>query len=192
MDILNLRQKLHSDLKDFIVNVGWTHKIHIVQSDRLFFWSNILKVVQIVLSALTSSGLVAIVLGKGTFGFNLAIAIVSFITLAVNGFDKVLDLGKVAIKEKNDANNFWILRERAKSLLSDVHFQTVKIENIKSKYDDLIELRIKYNDSLLNVPKSVVKKASKLIKERKDNDYTEDYKYFIPEELMDLGECDDS
>ncbi|SJZ94668.1 hypothetical protein SAMN02745116_01922 [Pilibacter termitis] len=185
---MDLREKLHGDLKDFIVNVGWTHKIHIVQSDRLFFWSNVLKVVQVVSSAITASGLIAIVLGKGSFGFNLAVAVVSFITLAVNGFDKAMDLGKIAIKEKQDANNFWKLREQARMLLSAVQFQTDEIENINSKYDDLIELRMQYNDDLLNVPKHVVNKSSELIKECKDNDYSEDYQYFIPEKLMELKE----
>lgn len=187
---MDLREKLHGDLKDFIVNVGWTHKIHIVQSDRLFFLSNVLKVVQVVSSAITASGLIAIVMGKGSFGFNLAVALVSFITLAVNGFDKAMDLGKIAIKEKQDANNFWRLREQARMLLSAVQFQTDEIGNINSKYEELIELRMQYNDDLLNVPKCVVDKASELIKDRKDNDYAEDYQYFIPEKLMKLKEDD--
>lgn len=51
---MELREKLHSDLKNFIVNVGWTHKIHIVESDRLSFWSKGMKTVQILLSAFTT------------------------------------------------------------------------------------------------------------------------------------------
>ena len=58
---LNLKGKLHDDLKNFIVKVGWTHKIHIVQSDRLFAIANVIKVIQVIAVAITASGLLATV-----------------------------------------------------------------------------------------------------------------------------------
>ena len=185
---MDLREKLHAELKEFIANVGWTHKIHIVQSDRLMWWANAINVVQIVSSAITASGLLAIVLGKGSFEFNIIIAIISFITLVANGLDKAMDLRKLSTKEKQDANNFWKLRESGKRLLSDVQFSTDDIGNVKAKFDELIELRNQYNDELLNVPSRVVTKASKLLKERKDNDYSDDYQYFIPQNMIELKE----
>ena len=185
---LELREKLHADLKNFIVNVGWTHKIHIVYSDKLSFRNNIIQLTQIILSSLTASGIVTIVLGKGSERYNLAIAGISLVTLVMTGIDKLFNLNKLSIKEKQVANNFWKLREDGLRLLSSVQFQTDSEENLKLAYDELINLRNIYSLDLSNVPKRYVAEASKLIKVRKDNDYAEDYKYFIPDNLMNLKE----
>lgn len=185
---MELREKLHADLKNFIVNVGWTHKIHIVYSDKLLFRNNIIQLTEIILSSLTASGIVTIVLGKSSESYNLAIAGISLVTLVMTGIDKLFNLNKLSIKEKQVANNFWKLREDGLRLLSSVQFQTDSEENLKLAYDELINLRNIYSLDLSNVPKRYVAEASKLIKVRKDNDYAEDYKYFIPDNLMNLKE----
>ena len=185
---MELREKLHADLKKFIVNVGWTHKIHIVYSDKLSFRNNIIQLTQIILSSLTASGIVTIVLGKGSESYNLAIAGISLVTLVMTGIDKLFNLNKLSIKEKQVANNFWKLREDGLRLLSSIQFHTDSEENIQMAYEELINLRDEYSSDLSNVPKRYVDEASKLIKVRKDNDYAEDYKYFIPDNLMNLKE----
>ncbi len=185
---MELREKLHEDLKYFIVNVGWTHKIHIVYSDKLSFWNNIIQAIQIFSTAVTTSGIVNIALGKGSDTYNIFITISSFVTLIMTGIDQVIEVKKLSIKEKQVANNFWKLREKGLRLLSSVQFQTESEENIQINFENLINLREEYSSDLSNVPKRYVDEASKLIKVRKDNDYAEDYKYFIPDNLMNLKE----
>lgn len=185
---MELREKLHADLKNFIVNVGWTHKIHIVYSDKLSFWNNIIQLTQIISSSFTASGIVAILLGKGSDAYNIFIASMSFVTLITSGIDQVFQVKKLSIKEKQVANNFWKLREKGLRLLSSVQFQTESEENVQINFENLIKLREEYSSDLTNVPKRYVDEASKLIKIRKDNYYAEDYKYFIPDNLMNLKE----
>lgn len=180
------REKLYEDIKHFIVNVGWTHKIHIVYSDKLSFWGNFCQVVQVVSSSITASGIAAIILGKGSECYNIVIALISFITLLVTGIDKVLDISKLSVKEKYVANHFWKLREEGLKLLSTIQYQTDDIENVQIRYEELIDLRNKYNNDLSNVPKRYVNEASRLLKLRKDNDYSNDFKYFIPDRLIEL------
>lgn len=106
----------------------------------------------------------------------------------MTGIDQVIEVKKLSIKEKQVANNFWKLREKGLRLLSSVQFQTESEENIQINFENLINLREEYSSDLSNVPKRYVDEASKLIKVRKDNDYAEDYKYFIPDNLMNLKE----
>lgn len=185
---MELKKKLYCDLKNYIVNVGWTHKIHIVYSDYLTDISKKISLVQIVASSMTTSGLIAIVFGKGSYGYNLFIAIIATVGLIMKGIEETTNPSELAKKEKSSANNFWRLREEGISLLSDIQYSTIKLECAQKKFNELVEKRNKYNSELENVPKKIVGRASDMIKIRKDNDYSEDYKYFIPEDLIRLKE----
>lgn len=37
------QKALHEEIKNFIVNVGWTHKIHVVHMEQLEIYSNTLN-----------------------------------------------------------------------------------------------------------------------------------------------------
>ncbi len=180
------QSKLHQELKDFVVNVGWTHKIHIVSSDRYAEWSEAFKIVRIITASITSSGLIGIIFLPGSFALKLFTAIFSFITVAMNSFDKAVDFDKLSLKEKIDANNFWELRIDAESLLFEVVYNTRSINDVEADFLKLKKLRKQYNDGLLNVSQRAVKKASKLINERRDNDYSNDYVKFISPELLEV------
>ncbi|ALU77192.1 TPA: SLATT domain-containing protein [Listeria monocytogenes] len=180
------QDKLHEELKNFIVNVGWTHKIHIVRSDEYSHYSFAFKVVRVVVAGLTSSGLVGILFNQESFILKLITAILSFITFAMNGLDKAVDFDKLSLKEKTDANNFWELRIEAESLLHDTAFNTKNMDKIEKQLEELKKLRKQYNDGLLNVPNRTVNKACNMINKRKDNDYSSDYTKFIAPELLEL------
>ena len=110
----------------------------------------------------------------------------------MNSLDKAVDYDKLSLKEKTDANNFWELRIEAESLLHDTVFNTKNMNEIEKKFIELKRLRKQYNDGLLNVPNRTVNKACKLINERKDNDYSNDYIKFIAPDLLYLKAEDDS
>lgn len=180
------QKKLHEELKNFIVNVGWTHKIHIVRSDEYSKYSFTFKIVRVIIAGLTSSGLIGILFNQESFMLKLITAIFSFMTFAMNGLDKAVDFDKLSLKEKMDANNFWELRIEAESLLHDTVFNTKDMYEIEMRLSGLKKLRKQYNDGLLNVPNRTVNKASIKINERNDNDYSSDYTKFIAHELLEL------
>ena len=184
--MLKKTKKLHEELKNFIVNVGWTHKIHIVRSDEYYSYSFTFKIVRIIIAGLTSSGLIGILFNQESFMLKLITAIFSFITFAMNGLDKAVDFDKLSLKEKKYANNFWELRIEAESLLHDTVFNTKDMYEIEMRLSELKKLRKQYNDGLLNVPNRTVNKASIKINERRDNDYSSDYIKFIAHELLEL------
>ncbi|EPN1153145.1 SLATT domain-containing protein, partial [Listeria innocua] len=168
---VNKQEELKEELKNFIVNVGWTHKIHIVRSDEYIYYSKLFKWIRIILAAFTSSGLIGILFDSQSYILKVVTAIFSFATVAMNGLDKAGDFEKLCLKEKNDANNFWKLRTDAESLLSKTVFSTESMGRIDQEFEELKRLRIQYNAGLLNVPAKTVKKASKLIHKRKDNGF---------------------
>lgn len=183
---MDLRGKLHSDLKNFIVNVGWTHKIHIVESDRLSFWSKVLKISQILLSATTASGILSVILNEGSRELQIFSAITAFATLTASGIDKVCNLEDRVSKEKIDAHNFLVLRDRALMLLSGIQYNDGDLKSIKSEYERMVDRKLSISLQLSNVPRRTVNKAGKFLKNNSDNDYSNDYLLFIPKDLIEL------
>ena len=184
---MNKREKLHGELKEFIVNVGWTHKIHIVRADEYVFYSKIFKIVRIVLASLTTSGLIGILLVNDTYELKIVTALLSFATTAMNGFDKSTDYTKLSKKEQVDANKFWELREEAQSLLFEVVYETRNLDEIENEFSELKRIRKICNSELDNdIPNKTVTKASKKFKVRNDNVYEEDYVKFISVDLIKL------
>ena len=182
----NKQAKLHEELKNFIVNVGWTHKIHIVRSDEYSQYSTAFKIVRIVISAVTSSGIISLFFVNDSFVLKFITAVFSFMTVAMNGLDKAVDYDKLSIKEKSDANNFWELRIEAESLLHDIVFNTEDLDVIDQKFSELKTLRKQCNEGLLNTPNKTVTKACERVNKRRDNDYSEDYVKCISPELLIL------
>ena len=182
---MTLKDKFHEELKNFIVSTSWTHKIHAKYSDFLSCLSIVLKTIQIGGSALTSSGVIAIITKEGSFWFKIGVAILSCITVFVSAIDRNLKLEEKLLKEKAITNEFYRLKEKALRLLYQIHYD--KSPNyiiIEKEFNMLFNRKLEFGSKLSNVPDFVVNKARNSLKEKRDNDYTDDYSYCIPKELL--------
>lgn len=59
---MNDKEYLYAEIKNFLVNVGWTHKIQICQSNLYIEKAKQIQVLKIFLTSLTSAGLGCFVL----------------------------------------------------------------------------------------------------------------------------------
>jgi hypothetical protein len=88
---------------------------------------SILKILQIILSALTTTGILISV-----FGHNSIVGIISAIFAAIlfglNAYTKDYDLGEISQKHSNAASEIWNTREKYLSLLADM--RTGKLDNL--------------------------------------------------------------
>ncbi|KXT68810.1 hypothetical protein SGODD07_02010 [Streptococcus gordonii] len=181
------QEKLHFELKNFIVNVGWTHKIHAVMVDELEKYIRNLRAVTIVISGLVSSGLVGILL-TDTYWMKLATAFLSLITTIIISIAKEFNFEDRLTLERKSIDELWNLRTSAEILLSEVVYNGKSSSEIQESFEELKLRRYAIYSQLSNPSPKNVSEASKLIKLRKDNDYEEDYKYFISKELMKIKE----
>ena len=93
---------------------------------------------QIFLSAITTGGLVTTLFGGSQYGVIIG-AFTSTALLILNAFVKNFDLGEVAQKHKQAANDLWLIREKYLSLLVDLRKLDNPIESIQKQRDDLLE-----------------------------------------------------
>ena len=181
------QEKLHFELKNFIVNVGWTHKIHAVGADELEKHIRNLRMATIFISGFVSSGLVGILL-TDAYWMKLATAFLSLVTTIVVSITKEFNFEERLTLERKSVDELWNLRVSAEILLSEVVYNEKSSSEIQETFEELKLRRDATYSQLSNPSPKNVSKASKLIKSRKDNDYEEDYKYFISKELMKVRE----
>ena len=184
------RVRLQEELKNFIVNVGWTHKIQITQSYFYTRDSKIAKYAKITFAALTSAGLGSFLL-KLSSGFHEIALIITFVLSLATTFISLLskeeDFEKLSDFFRISANKFLELREKATELLYQAKYNE-ELGNLSEEFMKMKELRLEYSSELLNPSNRARKIAEKRIKENRDNDYYEDYNFFIPKKLLEDDE----
>lgn len=113
------RRVLEGQIRECYGRVVYSHKTHEKCSDILLSRLSSIKFWQIILSALTTGGFLATFFGAGEVGTGVGI-VVSTLLLILNAYTKDYDLGELAQKHKQAANEIWLIREKYLSLLTDL------------------------------------------------------------------------
>lgn len=181
------QEKLHFELLNFIVNVGWTHKIHAVRIDELESYIRWFRIATIIISGVVSSGLVGI-LCFDEYWIKLVTAFLSLVTTIIFSITKEFNFEERLALERKSVDELWNLRVSAENLLSEVVYNGKSSSEIQKSFEELKFRRDVAYGKLSNPSPKNISKASELIKSRKDNDHENDYKYFISKELMKVRE----
>ena len=131
MDEENMIKLLNSQIRNSYGNVFWTHKIHEKDADLYRIWNNRLKITQIVLSAISTPGLVFVLFGVDESniaeGNNCLVrfvaiisAFISALLVIANSLSKGYDLGELSASHGATAIKLLDLREEYLSLLYDI------------------------------------------------------------------------
>jgi len=135
------------------------------------------------LSAITTAGFVGAVFGAGKVGAVLGI-IVSTALLALNSYTKNYDLGELAQKHRQAANDLWIVRERYLSALVDLAMKEKPLETLQQQRDELVEQLHKVYSGAPSTTFQAYKKAQEALKTYEDMTFSdEEIDAFLPKEL---------
>lgn len=129
-----------------------------------------IKVAQIVLSAITTSGFVVAIFSDDNNASILG-AIVSLALLILNTYIKNFDLSGIAQEHKKASDLLWKIREEYVSLLTD--FEMLDSNNIRNKRDELQE---RTSEVYSNSPRTDAKSytaAQKALKTEEEQTFSE-------------------
>jgi hypothetical protein len=132
------RGVLEGQLREQYGRVVYSHKTHEKCADILLRRQDRIRLLQIVLSALTTAGFVGAALGNGRLAAILGL-IVSTALLMLNSYAKKYDLGEIAQKHRQAAVDLWLVREQYLSLLVDLAMRQKPIEALQDQRDTLVE-----------------------------------------------------
>jgi hypothetical protein len=177
------RSILDGQLRESYGRVVYSHKTHEKCADLLLSRLSNIKLAQIILSAITTAGFIAAVFGAGRIAAILGI-IVSTGLLALNSYTKDYDLGELAQKHKQAANELWAIREKYLSLLVDVAMKEKPLEALQQQRDELIEELHKIYSGAPSTTSQAYKKAQDALKIHEDMTFTDkEIDAFLPKEL---------
>ncbi|WP_254606342.1 SLATT domain-containing protein [Sphingomonas bacterium] len=127
---------LEGQVRECFARVVYSHKTHEKQGDICAGTLRRFKILQIALSAITTSGTLA-VLFTDNIGLKAVTAFVALITLFVSGYMKGFDPGAAAQKHRDTAADIWAIRESYLSLLTDLASGAIIEEAAREKRDNL-------------------------------------------------------
>jgi hypothetical protein len=130
---------IESQLRECFARAAYSHKTHEKCADIALGRLGHIKVWQLLLSAVTTGGLLAVAFGpadKSKVTAAIA-AVVSTALLALNAYTKENDLGQTAQKHKETADKLWNVRESYLSLLTDVRAGFVQLDDVRKRRDEL-------------------------------------------------------
>lgn len=188
VDASTSRGFLEGQIRECYGRVVYSHKTHEKCADILLARHSTIKIAQIVLSALTTAGFVSTffpatsAVGSG-IGFLMSTAL-----LVLNSYTKDYDLGELAQKHKQAANDIWLLRERYLSLLTDLAVEARPLDAFRAERDKLTEdLHTVYAGSP-STTYAAYRKAQEALQRRQDMTFSDaEIDAFLPSELKRGG-----
>lgn len=160
-------QALESQLRELYGRAVWTHKTQEKCADILKSRNHNMKIFQIILSALTTTGILITVFGENK-AIGIISAVLSAILFTINAYYQKYDLGEIAQKHSDSASDIWNIREQYLSLLTDLKSNDIEISEIRNKRDQLqSELFNVYKGAPRTINKAY-KQATKSLKENEE------------------------
>lgn len=163
---------LEDVVRDSYASVVWSHKIQEKQADIYAEKFKKMETVNIGAASLTSVGIVALIFTDPLW-LKLASALISFATVYITAYFKSFDLQKFITSHKAAANKLIAVRDQYKVLLTEIKLKVDSVENLLSRYKELVE---KTDAIYLEAPTTTdeaVDKASEALKVKKDNTFTD-------------------
>ncbi len=163
--------KLESQIREAYGRVTYTQTTQNKKANRLIKLDNRIKIWQIVLSAITTSGFVVTIILNDTTASIIG-AIVSLALLVLNSYMKNFNLAETAQEHVAAADSLWKIREEYVSLLTD--FEILTLEEIMNRRDDLQERTFQV---YCNSPKTDMKSysdAQKALKTEEEQTFSEE------------------
>ncbi len=177
------RKILEGQLRESFGRVVYSHKTHEKCADILLERLSTIKFWQIILSAVTTGGFISAILGAGKIGAVLGV-VVSTALLVLNAYTKNYDLGELAQKHKQAANDIWLIREKYLSLITDLSMGEKPLESLQGERDDLIEDLHSVYTGAPSTTFQAYKKAQEALKQNEDMTFSdEEIDAFLPNEL---------
>lgn len=132
------REVLIAEVRESFGRVAYTHKTHEKEADAWKTTDDRVRLLQVVLSVLTTGGLLAIIV-TDEFWLKVASAVVSAGMFVITAYTKNFRAGEVAKEHQAVAHRLWLIREQYLSLLSDLEGEAGSLDDARARRSELQE-----------------------------------------------------
>ena len=182
-DSANSKRVFEGQIRECYGRVVYSHKTHEKCSDILTNRLSRIKLGQIILSALITGSFILRFFNSEEVGSIIGAAL-SAILLCLTLYMKDYNLGELAQKHKQAANDIWLIRERYLSLITDLAIGNHSLDALQRERDALVnELHSVYSGAPSTNFKAY-REAQRALKESEDMTFSdEEIDAFLPKEL---------
>ena len=163
-----------TQLKDSFGKLIYSYTTHIKMCNLLIRKNNFCKIISIVLSSLSTGGLLAVLSDWNAKLFGIISAILTTLMVILTTYLKSSCIDEKIYSHRHTANQLWILREKYNSLLTDFDYLSA---------DVILERRDKFTEELSEIYKSELPTNAKAYKLAQKTLKNEEEQYFSDSEL---------
>lgn len=165
------RADLKKQIKDAYGKVVYTYTTQWKQHNIYASRSHCIKVWEIIISAVTTTGLVGALICNNRCAVVVS-AIFSAISLAITLYTKEIKYDLLMASHRCSADDLWLLRERYISLLTD--FEELPVTEIQKIRDDLTSTASRLYKTAPATTSRAYKNAQKALKQEEEQFFTDD------------------
>lgn len=175
---------LEAQIRECFGRVVYSHKTQEKCADIVFKIHKRLKLILIIVSAVVTTSLLIKLFGdKQEWALMLGV-ILSTLLFGLNTYMKDFDLGEIAQKHTNAANDLWDIRETYLSLLTDIRANQLSINQITNQRDELQKRLSGVYSGSPRTNYKAYKEASKALKVNEELTFSDkEIDAFLPKEL---------
>lgn len=177
---------LEAQIRECFGRVVYTHKTQEKCADIVLRIHKRLKLTLIIISAVVTTSLLIKLFGDNQWALMVGV-ILSTILFGLNTYMKDFDLGEIAQKHINAANELWDIRETYLSLLTDIKAEQLSVDQIINQRDELQKrLHNIYSGSPRTTSKAY-QQASKSLKVNEEMTFSDqEIDAFLPRKLRKI------
>ena len=164
---------IEAQLRQILASVVWTHKIQEKQADNYLNRYNLFETIRIIILAVTTSGIVSCIFVDEVW-IKIVTAILSAISLFISTYLKSYDFKGLHQRHKGTAIQLLELRENIISAICDLRANNINKEDLIKKRNEIQCEYLSICKNSLDAKNSAIKKASKALKVRQDNTYSDE------------------
>jgi len=174
---------LESQIRECFGRVVYSHKTQEKCADIVLTLHKRLKLFLIIISAFVTTSLLIKLFGDQEWALMVGV-ILSTILFGLNTYMKDYDLGEIAQKHTNAANELWDIRETYLSLLTDIKANQLSINQIINQRDELQKRLFNIYSGSPRTNFKAYKKASQALKVNEELTFSDkEIDAFLPKEL---------
>lgn len=176
------RKGIKNQIKESYGSIVYSHTCHIKCAKRIKRKSDIIKLIMIILSAISTCGFIGVIIDWNTRIVAIISVIFTTIDLILSTYSKAANLDDDVIAHQDSAHKLWLLREKYISLLTDFDsLSNAEIRKCRDKYT--LEVSYIYENELLTDKKSY-KETQKALKNEEEQFFScEELNKMLPKHL---------
>jgi hypothetical protein len=174
---------IEAQIRECFGRVVYSHKTQEKCADIVLNIHKRLKLTLIIISAIITTSLLLKLFGDSEWALMVGV-ILSTILFGLNTYMKDFDLGEIAQKHTNAANELWNIRESYLSLLTDIKANQLSMNQITNQRDELQKRLSNVYSGSPRTNNKAYKEASKALKVNEELTFSDkEIDTFLPKEL---------